>query len=654
MNSSQQAERLTSLLKQARMSGRISPAGQNFRRQRIFYLMFWLFGTASILSSRLAYGYIEADAFISDSFTSTVTVINTRTGEVIRQSIPLASTRAVPSGVAIGPDGRYVYIADQAGNTVSVLDARTYQVIGTIPVGNGPVGVAVSPSGKFAYVANQFDNTVSVIVSRQAVGNPIVFDGANEGGPYGIAIEPGGLYAYVTNSNTSEVSVVNLSTGQVVATPTVTEGPIAVTVSANKQYVYVTSGNNKTSVVSVISTATNQVVSSYPLKPVLNTPYGIAVTSDGRYAYIANDAGGNVIVINAMTGAYLQTIAVGNLPVGVSITPNGQYVYVTNLGDSSVSVIATATNALVKTIRIGDLSRPSLIGSGPFSLGSFIGPNIIVRNGGPLLLPSDAALTPLGFGQFVDFDGGTLELIGNLTTSREISLLALGGIIDTNGFEAAISGDIIGLPSGSLTKDGTGTLLLGGNNTYPSTTVVNSGTLKAASTRGFSPNSAFRINQGGTLDLAGYSNGVASIAGAGLVTNSGVTAARLTAGNYTQKANGTLAIQIRSDTNFDQLEVKDKANLNGALTVSLPAGFVPRSGQQFVFLTAQGGVSGHFSSLQGPAGVSLKLRYTENAVSLTLNTFDPVEGLAGNSNGVYPGNGTDRSAAGTPGARSRQ
>lgn len=638
MNSSQQAARLTSLLKQARMPGRISTARQNFRRLRIVYLMFWALGTALILSNRLAYGEIEADAFISDSFTSTVTVIDTRTGEVIRQSIPLGSTRAVPSGVAIGPEGRYVYIADQAGNTVSVLDARTYQVIQTIPAGNGPVGVAVSPIGKFAYVTNQFDNTVSVIVSHQGVGNPIVLDGADEGGPYGIAIGPGGLYAYVANSNmtassnmsgnptTSVVSVINLSTGQVVATPTVPAGPIAVTVSVNNQRAYVTSGKNS---VSLINIATNQ-VSSYSLTQ-LNSPYGIAVTSDGQYAYIANNAGDNVAVINAITGACLQTIAVGNLPVGVSITPNGQYVYVTNLGDSSVSVIATATNALVKTIRIGDLSHPSLIGAGPFSLGSFIGPNIIVPNGGPLLLPSDAALTPLGFGQFVDFDGGTLELTGNLTTSREISLLALGGIIDTNGFEAAISGDIIGLPSGSLTKDGTGTLLLGGNNTYPSTTVVNSGTLKAASTTAFSPNSAFRINQGGTLDLAGYSNRVASIGGAGLVTNTGVTAARLTAGNYTQETTGTLAIQIRSDTNFDRLDVKDKANLNGALTVSLPSGFVPRPGQQFVFLAAQGGVTGHFSSVQGPAGVSLKLRYTENAVSLAFDPFGRVEGLAGNS-----------------------
>jgi YVTN family beta-propeller protein len=190
-----------------------------------------------------------------------------------------------------------VYIADQAGNTVSVLDARTYQVIETLPVGNGPVGVAVSPRGKFAYVANQFDNTVSVIVSHQAVGNPIVLEGPDEGGPYGIAIERHGLYAYVANSNmtaysnmtgnptASVVSVINLSTGQVVAAPNVAAGAIAVTIPANQQSVYVTSGTNKTAVLSVISMSTNQVVSSYPLTAEPNSPYGIAVTSDGVCLY---------------------------------------------------------------------------------------------------------------------------------------------------------------------------------------------------------------------------------------------------------------------------------------------------------------------------------------------------------------------------------
>ena len=64
----------------------------------------------------------------------------------------------------------------------------------------------------------------------------------------------------------------------------------------------------------------------------------------------------------------------------------------------------------------------------------------------------------------MDFNGGTLRTTGSLITSRTISLLTLGGTIDTNGFDSIFSGDIIN--SGSLTKIGTGTLTLSGNNSY--------------------------------------------------------------------------------------------------------------------------------------------------------------------------------------------
>jgi autotransporter-associated beta strand protein len=112
----------------------------------------------------------------------------------------------------------------------------------------------------------------------------------------------------------------------------------------------------------------------------------------------------------------------------------------------------------------------------PISNGSFLSPNIIVANGGPLSVASDGALSSLGFGQFVDFNGGTLRLTGNLTTSRTISLLLLGGTVDTNGFSATVSGNIIN--SGPLTKTGAGTLTLTGNNTYTGSTTISAGTLQ--------------------------------------------------------------------------------------------------------------------------------------------------------------------------------
>jgi DNA-binding beta-propeller fold protein YncE len=148
-------------------------------------------------------------------------------------------------------------------------------------------------------------------------------------------------------------------------------------------------------------------------------------------------------VISTATNSVVDTITVGQSPIGVSVTPDGKYVYVSNsnigsIGNTGplvgiVSVISTATNKVVDSIRLGTVN---------LTFGSFISPNIIVAQGGPLLIANDAALTPLGFQQFVNFNGDAIKLTGDWVTSRMVSLLARGGTIDTNGFNATLSGKI--------------------------------------------------------------------------------------------------------------------------------------------------------------------------------------------------------------------
>jgi autotransporter-associated beta strand protein len=75
------------------------------------------------------------------------------------------------------------------------------------------------------------------------------------------------------------------------------------------------------------------------------------------------------------------------------------------------------------------------------------------------------------------FNGGTLQLTNsfNLSASRPITLDALGGTIDMQGFTTTIAQGITG--AGALTKAGVGTLVLSGNNTYAGGTNLNAGTL---------------------------------------------------------------------------------------------------------------------------------------------------------------------------------
>ena len=115
--------------------------------------------------------------------------------------------------------------------------------------------------------------------------------------------------------------------------------------------------------------------------------------------------------------------------------------------------------------------------------------------------------------------------------------LQSGSIITvTNAADTATISAPIATTTG-FDKQGPGTLLLSGANTYSGQTSVTEGTLKAGSTTAFSETSNYFVS--GTLDLGGFSNSVGSLLGlaAAFVTNNGAAAAVLTVGANNLDAN---------------------------------------------------------------------------------------------------------------------
>ena len=68
--------------------------------------------------------------------------------------------------------------------------------------------------------------------------------------------------------------------------------------------------------------------------------------------------------------------------------------------------------------------------------------------------------------------------------------------------------------------------------------------------------------------------------------------------NYTQTAAGTLRIEVASVTEHGVLAVGGQAGLAGTLQLIGLGGFTLHVGDQFTFLTANGGVSGTFGTVQ--------------------------------------------------------
>lgn len=305
-----------------------------------------------------------------------------------------------PAGIAITPDGRFAYVANNnndslpGGDTVSVIDLQTNTVVATISDAsfNEPYTVTINAAGTIAYVTNSNSTTITRIdiATNTVLGTIGGFDG-----PSGMAITPAGDKAYVNNygsgnpdssGNATTVRVVDLNTNAIIGAPILVGlAPAALAVTPDGAYVYVINyidGNPGTGTTSVIRTSDNTVVATiYGF----SGPFGIAITPNGKYAYVTNFGSNNfapvgttVSVIDLAINRISATIKLGTQPSGVAITPDGRFVYASNYntlylgpdftdltaGPGTINIIDVCTNkVLCPVITVG--SSPANIAISP-------------------------------------------------------------------------------------------------------------------------------------------------------------------------------------------------------------------------------------------------------------------------------------------------
>ncbi len=81
--------------------------------------------------------------------------------------------------------------------------------------------------------------------------------------------------------------------------------------------------------------------------------YGVAITPDGKTAYVTNLVSGTVTPIDLATDKPGPEIKVGDHPFGIAIAPDGKTAYVTNAWSNSVTPIDIATNEPGPEIPVG-------------------------------------------------------------------------------------------------------------------------------------------------------------------------------------------------------------------------------------------------------------------------------------------------------------
>jgi 6-phosphogluconolactonase len=184
---------------------------------------------------------LGTDEVLVDKFDAT-------TGTLAPNDPPFAKVEpgAGPRHLAFSPSGKFVYVTNELGSTVTVfaydasagtLDAK--QTIGTLPADfnapNDTAEIAVHPSGKFLYVSNRGRDSIAVFAIDTKTGIlTSIGDFLTRGKtPRNFVIDPSGHFLLVANQGTNDIEVFHIdpSSGELAFTGERVEVPAPVDIT---------------------------------------------------------------------------------------------------------------------------------------------------------------------------------------------------------------------------------------------------------------------------------------------------------------------------------------------------------------------------------------------------------------------------------------
>jgi YVTN family beta-propeller protein len=167
-------------------------------------------------------------------------------------------------------------------------------------------------------------------------------------------------------------------------------------------------------------------------------PERIAITPDGKRAYIDNLLDGTMSVVDVAAGTVTDTVMLGSLPFNPLITPDGKLLYVGIMLENSITLIDTASNKVSGKISV-DSPNGMAFGSDHQTLyvtnaftGTVSAVSLTMKTVTKTLsvggLPGYIAVLPSGkFAYFVRPDGTTVEVVDTSTLTKTHTITVESG-----------------------------------------------------------------------------------------------------------------------------------------------------------------------------------------------------------------------------------
>jgi YVTN family beta-propeller protein len=228
----------------------------------------------------------------------------------------------------------------------------------SVPSAQERLYVSAEQSGEVVVV----DPISAQVVQRIGVGKR----------PRGLVASPDGKLLYIAKSGSPRagpgvdesklpapdraadgIGVIDLGLGQLVRTMPGGQDPESVAISSDGRALYI--ANEETAELSKLDVAQATITERVKVG---KQPEGVSVHPEGALVYVTCEEDNEVVAVDVKSGSALAHIPVGKRPRAVGWSPDGLFAFVTNELDASVSVIDTRTHKAVQQIAIAASGDP--------------------------------------------------------------------------------------------------------------------------------------------------------------------------------------------------------------------------------------------------------------------------------------------------------
>jgi len=288
-----------------------------------------------------------ATLFITNTKSESASIIDTDTFEVVGT---IALGQGKPNRIVFHPDGRTAWVVYDKSHDLGVIDAEARKLVKRVRIGGNPYNLAFTPDGRHLLVLDwSSDTSTDEVIFYDLKAEKIDGRVAVSTWPAHAIFSRDGKLLYVSGETAGDVTMIDVAQRTVVGRLVHGGGDaMGLALTADGKTLYAAAGENKA--ILKIDTGTNKAVGEIPLPGIVHEA---TLTLDGKYLYTTLRKINKIAVVRTADDKIVATIPQTGYPDLVTMEPTGRWALVTNRWADLVSVIDLASHNQARAIPVG-------------------------------------------------------------------------------------------------------------------------------------------------------------------------------------------------------------------------------------------------------------------------------------------------------------